>query len=82
MSRLQITRNRLEDEIIDALREAIVTGTLSPGERLIEADLADEFGVSRAPLREAMRELTAQGLLVNIPRKGTFVVKLSRQDIW
>ena len=82
MSKLQITRNRLEDEIANALREVVVTGGIAPGERLIEADLAKKFGVSRAPLREAMKALVAQGLLVSVPRKGTFVVELSKQDIW
>ncbi len=78
----RISRERLEDQIVDALRAAIVSGTLSPGRRLVEEELAEQFGVSRAPLREALKGLTAAGLVVNIPHRGTFVVKLTKRDIW
>ncbi len=78
----RINRERLEDQIIDALREAIVSGALSPGKRLIEEELAEQFGVSRAPLREALKGLAAAGLVVNIPHRGTFVVEFTKRDIW
>ena len=77
----EITKHSLQDEIVQVLRQAIISGEVQPGQRLIEAELADTFGVSRAPLREALRELSADGLLEIIPRKGTFVVKLSDDDI-
>lgn len=78
----QIKNERLEDRIVRVLRDAIISGALSPGERLIEESLAEKFGVSRAPLREALKELAAAGLVVIIPRKGTFVVELTERDIW
>lgn len=77
----EISRNSLQDEIVHALREAIVSGKLLPGQRLIETEMAETFSVSRAPLREALRQLSADGLVQIIPRKGTFVVELSDDDI-
>ncbi len=82
MPQFRIARERLEDQIAGALREAIISGTLSPGKRLVEEELADQFGVSRAPLREALKELAAAGLVINIPHRGTFVVELTERDIW
>lgn len=77
----EITKHSLQDEIVQVLRKAIISGEVQPGQRLIEAELADTFGVSRAPLREALRELSADGLVQIVPRRGTFVVKLSDDDI-
>lgn len=71
----------LRDLVADALRVAIKDGTLRPGERLMELQLADELGVSRTPIREAVRELEAEGFLVMIPRRGTYVADISLKDI-
>lgn len=65
----------------DGMREMIVYGELLPGQRLNEVDLARTFDVSRGPLREALRALEAEGLAVRVPRRGTFVVQMSAQDI-
>lgn len=65
-----------------AIREAILAGQLKPGERLLEVDLAQQLGISRAPVREAIRQLESEGLVVGLPHRGTFVVKLSPQDLW
>jgi DNA-binding GntR family transcriptional regulator len=76
-----ITRNLIPDEASDVIRGAIAAGELEPGERLIEMDLAAKLGISRATLREALRNLTAEGLLVTKPHHGTFVVELTETDV-
>lgn len=71
----------LREVVSEALREAIVRGDLKPGERLMEIQLADELGVSRTPVREAIRRLEMEGFLVMVPRRGTYVADLSIKDI-
>lgn len=71
----------LRDVIFATLREAIVAGELKPGERLLEVKLADKMGVSRTPVREAIRKLELEGLVVMLPRKGAHVANLSAKDI-
>jgi DNA-binding GntR family transcriptional regulator len=63
------------------LRAEIVGGAFAPGERLVEEQLTRRFGISRAPLREALRLLGQQGLVEHLPRRGVRVVKLSARDI-
>lgn len=65
----------------DAIREAILSGQLRPGARLIQADLATQLGVSRAPVREAFRKLEEEGLVVTIPYRGTIVAPLTERYI-
>lgn len=71
----------LRESVVQSIREAIQSGWLRPGERVVEADLAAELGVSRAPIREALRQLEQEGLLENVPRHGTVVVKFSPEDV-
>lgn len=71
----------LRELVFESLREAIITGKLSPGERLMEIQMADEMGVSRTPVREAIRKLELEGLVVMLPRKGAYVAGLSLKDI-
>ena len=71
----------LRDVIFETLRKAIVSGDIKPGERLMEVSLADQMGVSRTPVREAIRRLEAEGLVTMTPRKGTHVSELSVKDI-
>ena len=71
----------LVDQITKALREDILTGRLKGGDQLLEDRLKDEFSVSRTPLREAFRVLEKEGLIEILPRKGSFVRGISRQDI-
>lgn len=71
----------LREVIFDTLREAIITGELKPGERLMEVKLADKMGVSRTPVREAIRMLELEGLVDMLPRKGAHVAELSVKDI-
>ena len=63
----------LRDVVFNTLRQAIITGEFAPGERLMEIALANRLGVSRTPVREAIRKLELEGLVVMIPRKGTKV---------
>lgn len=71
----------LRNDVYDALRQALVTGVLRPGERINEAEIARQMQISRAPIREAIRQLEQDGLLESVPRRGTFVVTLSRDDV-
>ncbi|GAW91651.1 GntR family transcriptional regulator [Calderihabitans maritimus] len=71
----------LREIVFETLREAIINGTLKPGERLMEVQLAEEMGVSRTPVREAIRKLELEGFVVMVPRKGAYVAGISIKDI-
>ena len=71
----------LRDVVFNTLREAILKGELKPGERLMEMHLATKLGVSRTPIREAIRMLELEGLAVTIPRKGAQVAKMTEKDL-
>ena len=73
-------RARLVDDVRQSLEDGILTGQIKPSERLIEASIAEQLGVSRTTVREALLMLERQGLVVTKPRRGTFVARLSRQD--
>ena len=87
MSREKLSPIRLEgyqplrDMVFDVLMNAIMQGQLSPGERVLEVQLADEMGVSRTPVREAIRRLELEGFVVMVPRKGAYVAGLSIDDV-
>lgn len=68
-------------QVADTLTLAILEGNFKGGDQLIEQDLQTHFGVSRSPLREAFRELEKKGLVDIIPRRGTFVKRISRKDV-
>ncbi len=72
---------QLWQSIADLLRDEILDGRLAAGSRLLETELAERFGVSRGPVRDALNELARQGLAVDLPRRGTFVSSLSEQDL-
>lgn len=76
-----IRQGDLVAEVARRMEEAILSGQLQPGQRLGEADLARRFGVSRAPVREAARQLQQRGLLIAEPRRGFFVRPISVQEI-
>ena len=67
----------LRDVVFKTLRQAILKGELEPGERLMEIQLAERLGVSRTPIREAIRKLELEGLVLMIPRKGAEVARIS-----
>ena len=71
----------LRDVVFENLREAILEGKLKPGQRLMEVQLAEQLGVSRTPVREAIRKLELEGLVVMLPRKGAYVANMSLKDI-
>jgi DNA-binding GntR family transcriptional regulator len=84
MEDLQLNSNAylpLRDVVFGTLREAILKGDLKPGERLMELQLAQKLGVSRTPIREAIRMLEQEGLAVTIPRKGAEVAKMTEKDM-
>ena len=71
----------LRDVVFNTLRQAILRGELQPGERLMEIQLAQRLGVSRTPVREAIRKLELEGLVLMIPRRGAEVAEITRQDL-
>ena len=71
----------LRELVCEHIREAIINGVFAPGERLMEIQMADEMGVSRTPVREAIRKLEMEGFVVMIPRRGTYVSNMSIKDI-
>ena len=71
----------LRDVVFKTLRQAILKGELEPGERLMEIQLAERLGVSRTPIREAIRKLELEGLVLMIPRKGAEVAKISESNL-
>lgn len=71
----------LRDVVFNTLRQSILKGDLRPGERLMEIHLADQLGVSRTPIREAIRMLELDGLVKMVPRKGAQVASISRDDV-
>lgn len=75
------TYKPLREIVFETIREAIISGHLKPGERLMEVQLAEELGVSRTPVREAIRKLELEGFLVMVPRKGAYVAGISLKDI-
>ena len=67
--------------VFNTLRQAILKGELAPGERLMEIQLAEKLGVSRTPIREAIRKLELEGLVLMIPRKGAEVARISEKSL-
>jgi DNA-binding GntR family transcriptional regulator len=74
------SRSRLVDDVYRSLEEAILSGKMRPGDRLIETWLAEHLKVSRTTVREALLMLERQGYVVSEPRRGTFVTRLARED--
>lgn len=71
----------LREVVCETLRDAVRRGILQPGERLMEIQLAEDLGVSRTPVREAIRKLEMEGYVIMMPRRGTYVADLSIRDI-
>ena len=81
---LQVTMDEflpLRDVVFNTLRQAILTGELKPGERLMEIHLANKLGVSRTPIREAIRKLELEGLVTMIPRRGAEVAQITEKSM-
>ncbi len=77
----RIAQRSLHDELVERLRDMIMTGTLVAGARVDERDLCERFGVSRPPLREALKVLATEGYITLIPRRGAWVAGLSEEDL-
>jgi GntR family transcriptional regulator of gluconate operon len=75
------TRKLLAEDVADRIREEILSGGFAQGERLVEAGIAQQLGVSRGPVREAFKLLRAEGLVKEEPHRGTFVVRLTSTDV-
>lgn len=71
----------LRDVVFNTLRQAILTGELKPGERLMEIHLANKLGVSRTPIRESIRKLELEGLVTMIPRRGAEVAQITEKSL-
>jgi DNA-binding GntR family transcriptional regulator len=71
----------LWEGVADSIRDAILSGAIPAGSSLVEADFASRFGVSRGPIRDALRELAREGLVVDLPRRGTVVSTLTFADL-
>ena len=83
-NKLKVNMNEylpLRDVVFNTLRQAILKGELEPGERLMEIQLADRLGVSRTPIREAIRKLELEGLVIMIPRKGAEVADITEKSL-
>lgn len=82
MNTLDFSKNALSNRIAEHITEQIITGELKPGEKLIENTYAEEYGTSRAPVREALFLLTLEGLVERIPRKGAVVKGYTEREIY
>jgi DNA-binding GntR family transcriptional regulator len=76
----QIAPTSIRQRALHMLREAIITGQFQPGDRLIEEDLCQQMGISRGPLREALRQLEQEGLVVSFPYRATEVIGVSEEE--
>jgi DNA-binding GntR family transcriptional regulator len=77
----RVTRTSVADSAYEAIRDSVIGGRYGPGAQLVEARLAGELGVSRGPVREALRRLSEEGLLVDVLHRGTFVREFGPQDL-
>lgn len=78
---MRVVPNSLHEEVAARLRERIFEGALAPGAFLDEVQLAGEMSISRTPMREALKVLTAEGLVRHEPRRGCFVAEVTEQDL-
>lgn len=77
----QLGSRSLRQRVVETLREAIIGGRFRPGDRLVEEDLCQQLGVSRGPLREALRQLEHEGLVVSFPYRATEVIGASPEEV-
>jgi DNA-binding GntR family transcriptional regulator len=77
----KLNHNTLSKQVVRAIRHQIFSGSLRPNQRVVEAEIAAEMGISRGPVREALAELEKEGLIITYPRKGTYVKSFELKDI-
>ncbi|WP_127502823.1 GntR family transcriptional regulator [Actinoplanes solisilvae] len=75
-----LRRSLLSDQAYDLVRNSILEGTLPPGARIVESELARQLGVSQAPVREAVKRLVHEGLVISLPRRGSYVRQISDDE--
>ena len=71
----------LRETLVESLRDAIIRGTFEPGAKISESELAGKFGISRTPVREAIRQLESEGFLTVLPRRGAVVSSFTAKDV-
>lgn len=81
ISEIIASHRTLREKVAELLREAIIQQKIKPGERITELEIASRYGLSRTPIREALRQLESEGFLEIIPRKGAIVAALNEKDI-
>lgn len=70
----------LSDQVYDMVRRSILDGTVGPGARIVESEIARRLGVSQAPVRDAVKRLTYEGLVTSLPRRGSYVTQISEEQ--
>jgi DNA-binding GntR family transcriptional regulator len=80
MGSLLVEARPTRERVLDKLREAILSGRFQPGQRLVERELVEQLGVSRTPIREALRKLELEGLVTTVPYKGPMVTLPTLED--
>ncbi|HEV7814675.1 MAG TPA: GntR family transcriptional regulator, partial [Janthinobacterium sp.] len=78
----RVERQRLHDAVVEHLQKLIIEGVLAPGIKLNEREVCERLGISRTPLREAMKVLASEGLIEIVPNRGAFVSKMNDTEIW
>ena len=78
---VQLSHGLLSDQAYEVVRKSIIDGTFAPGEQLVESQLARKLSISQAPMREALRKLSHEGLVTAIPRRGSFVTEVSEEQV-
>jgi DNA-binding GntR family transcriptional regulator len=78
----RMERQRLHDAVVEHLQTLIIEGVLAPGVKLNEREVCERLGISRTPLREAMKVLASEGLIEIVPNRGAFVSKMTDTEIW
>ena len=76
-----LPRVLLSDQAYELVRRWILDGTLAPGDRIVESEIARRLGVSQAPVREAVKRLAHEGLITSLPRRGSYVTQISTEDV-
>jgi DNA-binding GntR family transcriptional regulator len=77
----KIKNNGLRYQVYKLIKNNILNGQIKPGQRVIEARIAEKLSISRGPVREAFRDMAKEGLLINVPRKGSFVTECNIKDV-
>lgn len=78
---MKIVKTTYKDQVIEHIYDLVLEGTLAPGDQIKEIVLAEEMGISRAPIREALKELITNGIIIYKPQVGSFVAQLSKKEI-